>query len=272
MNTFPLVSVVVPVYNREKHIKNCLTIITNQSYKNLEIIVVNDGSSDSSADIIKTFSGIKLIEHKKNRGLAAARNTGIAKATGKYIHFMDDDDQINNTFYENMVKASESNNADMACCNMINQKTKSKSQIFKKQKTYTSLEDKLKGTYVGKKGFVWRWLFKLDFLKKNKLAFEEGKLIEDLPFSFAAVFHANKIVTVPNASYLYVFNPDSILNTKNKKGQEKRREGRKHAKQFILNFAKEHGNFKIPGVNTNVAEYIFKKFLTFLSNSKTTLD
>lgn len=259
MKNLPLISVIVPVYNREKLIGDCLNIVTNQSYKNLEIIVVNDGSSDGSVDIVKTFSKVKLVEHEKNRGLAAARNTGIANATGKYIHFMDDDDQINNTFYENLLEASEETNADIACCSYINQKIMNKSQIFTQKKVYSSLKDKYKATYVGKNGFVWRYLFKLDFLKKYNLEFEEGRLIEDLPFSFRAVFYANKIVTVPKAEYLYVFTPDSILNTKNKEAVEKKLKDLDYAKKFILNFAKENGDFKIPGVNTGKISYFLNK-------------
>ncbi len=270
MNT-PLISVIIPVYNREKHLKNCLEIITNQSYKKLEVIVVNDGSSDKSMDIARQFP-VTIIEHKKNRGLAAARNTGIDKAKGKYIHFMDDDDEINPTFYENLVKASEENNADISACGMIHQKAKGKTQIFKKVKVYNSLDERLTATYVGKWGYVVRYLFKLEFLKKNNLLFEEGKVIEDLPFSFQAVFYANKLVTVPNAEYLYIYNTNSIMNSNDKKAKEKRRQDREYSKEFILNFAREHGNFKIPGVNTGKLKYIFRKMMMSLSNPKTEIN
>lgn len=272
MNPFPLISVIIPVYNRETYLQKCLDVISSQTYKNLEIIVVNDGSTDNSMRIAKQYKTVKIIEHNSNRGQSAARNTGITNATGKYIHFMDDDDQINLEFYQNLIIASEDNDADISCCSMLHQKSKSKTQLFKKKKIYTSLKDKLQVTYVGKWGYVVRYLFKTDFIKANNLRFEEGKLIEDLPFSFAAVFYANKIVTVPDAKYLYVFNPTSSLNAKNKEVQEKRRIGRKYSKQFILNFAKQHGEFKIPGVNTGVAKYIFRKFLMLLCSPKTTLD
>ncbi len=271
MTNLPLISVIIPVYNREKYIKNCLDILLNQTYKNLEIIVVDDGSSDNSVKIIKQYPSVKLIEHTENKGQSEARNTGMENATGKYIHFMDDDDEINCTFYENLLKASEENNADMSCCGIIHQKSKGKSQIFNKLKVHTNLQDKLTATYVGKWGYVVRYLFRADFLKKHHLQFEKGTLIEDLPFSFQAVFYANKLVTVPNAEYLYVFNPNSSLNTKNKEVQQKRRIGRKHSKQFILNFAKEHGNFKIPGVNTGKWKYIVRKLLMTLSSPKTSI-
>ncbi len=268
MNKPPLVSVIIPVYNREKHIKQCLEIITNQTYENLEIIVVNDGSTDSSMEIAKQYP-VKIIEHPKNRGLSAARNTGIDNATGKYIHFMDDDDEINLAFYENLVKASEATGTDISASGMISQATKHKTQLFKHRKEYLSLQERLTATYVGKWGYVWRYLFKLDFLKKYNLRFEDGRLMEDLAFSFAAIYYANKVVTVPNAEYLYVFTPNSIVNTDNPEVRKKRRTDKKHAQQFILNFAQEHGDFKIPGVTTGKIRYILRKVYVFFTKPKT---
>ncbi len=258
MKKEPLVSVVIPVYNREKHIKKCLELITNQTYKNLEIIVVNDGSTDSSMEIAKQYP-VKIIEHPKNRGLSAARNTGIDNAAGKYIHFMDDDDEINLAFYENLVKASEETGTDISASGMISQAMRHKTQLFKKRKEHISLQERLTATYVGKWGYVWRYLFKLDFLKNYNLRFEDGRLMEDLAFSFAAIYYANKVVTVPNAEYLYIFTPNSIVNTDNPEIRKKRRIDKKHAQQFILNFAKEHGNFKIPGITTGKIKYILRK-------------
>lgn len=256
----PLISVIIPVYNRENHIKKCLETITNQSYKNLEIIVVNDGSTDSSMSIAKQYIDlIKIIDHPKNQGLSAARNTGIDNATGEYIHFMDDDDEVNLEFYEKLLKASVETDADMACCSFINQQLLSKSQIITKKKVYTSIKGKYTATYVGKNGYCWRYLFKTSFLRKNNLRFEVGRLIEDLPFSFAAVFYANKIVTVPNTEYIYVYTPNSIINSIDEEKIKKLKKDYKHSKDFIFNFAKKNGNFKIPGVNTGKVQYFLKK-------------
>ena len=91
------VSVIMPVYNSKNHIKDCLTSVVNQTYKNLEIIVVNDKSTDKSMKIVKKFNDkrIKIIDLKKNSGVAVARNTGIDAATGDYICFIDSDDYWN---------------------------------------------------------------------------------------------------------------------------------------------------------------------------------
>ncbi len=267
----PIISVVIPVYNREKYIKNCLDIMMNQSYKHLEIIVVDDGSSDSSVEIVKQYPTVKLIEHKENQGPSVARNSGIEVARGEYLHFMDTDDEINSTFYENMLKASEKTDADMACCGMIHQKSRGKTQIFKQMKVYSDLQDKLKITYVGQWGYSVRYLFRMEFIQKNNLRFEKGRIIEDLPFSFTAVYFANKIVTVPNAEYLYVYNPTSLLTSKKQEARKKRRADRKYSNQFVLDFAKKHGNFEIPAVTKGKLRYILRKLWVLLSNPPTTL-
>lgn len=257
MNSQPLVTVVVPVFNGEKYIDKCLDCLLKQSYKNLEIIVVNDGSSDNSEKIIKKYP-VQLINHEKNSGLSASRNTGIDAATGEYIHFMDVDDTVNDTYYEAMVEAIVSTGVDVACSGMIHERNRYKTQRFKTKEVFVSTKDKFTATYVGKWGFVWRYLFRLNFLKENNLRFEEGRFIEDLPFSVPALYFANKLVTVPKAEYYYYYSPNSILNNKDKTHQEKRRVDLAHANQQVMEFAKKH-NFKIPGVNTGRTRYLLRK-------------
>ncbi len=253
-----LITVIIPIYNGEKYAKTCLENMLQQSYKNLEIIVVDDGSTDKTAEIIRDYP-VKIITHEKNKGLSAARNTGMDAATGEYIHFMDVDDSVNSVFYEKMIKAISETETDIACGSMINEHNRYKTQRFKNQQVYVNTKDKLTATYVGKWGFVWRYLFRLDFLKSRKLRFEEGRFIEDLPFSVPAVYFANKLVTVPDAEYFYNHSVNSILTNKEKTHRKKRHADKKYAKEQILKFAKEH-NFKIPGVNTGQLNYLFRKF------------
>ncbi len=239
----PKISVIIPVYNREKYIKNCLEIITNQTYKNLEIIVVNDGSSDNSVNIINTFEAdkrINLIHHEKNQGLSAARNTGIDNATGKYIHFMDDDDEVNPKFYEYLLKASEENNADMSVCSFIINRRLSSSQEFSKTHIAEDTVTKFKLTNMLVHGYVCRYLFKADFLKKHALKFEIGRFCEDGIFSFMSVYYANKIVSVPKSYYYYINNPNSITNKKETKHLAKKEKDHNYGQKLISDFASKH--------------------------------
>lgn len=253
------ISVVIPVYNGASFIRQCLGQVVNQSCKDLEIIVVDDGSVDESAEIAKEFPVI-LIQHDKNRGLSAARNTGIDTAKGDFIHFMDVDDTINNDFYQNLLEAVRQTDVDIACSGMINKKFKHKTILFKKLQVYTSTRDKLKATYVGRWGYVWRYLFQVEFLKQHQLRFEEGRFIEDLMFTLPAVYFAKKLVVVPKAEYTYYERENSIMTKKDKAHQEKLNQDWLYAKSFMLSFGKKH-NFKIPGVNTGRLEYLLWKFL-----------
>ncbi len=264
MEDMPIVSVIIPVYNGEKYIEKCLEMMARQTYANLEVILVNDGSTDNSAELLEK-SPYKVITHDKNKGLSQARNTGIDAAKGKYLHFLDVDDAINDNYYSNMVCALVETDADIALGGMVNERNKSKTQKFKKKSVYVSTKDKMQVSYVGKWGFVWRYVFKLDFIKKNNLRFEVGRFIEDLIFSVPAVYFANKIVTVPNTEYYYSYSENSILTNKDKDHALKRRNDRKHAQEKILQFAEEH-NFKLPGVNTGKIKYILTKIKNKIIN------
>jgi glycosyltransferase involved in cell wall biosynthesis len=262
MKDEPLISVIIPVYNGEQYVKACLEMMMNQSYKNLEIIVVDDGSSDSSASLTLDYP-VKLIRHEKNRGLSAARNTGIDAAQGSHIHFMDVDDAINSDYYKVLIEAITETGSDIACGGMINEKKAYKTRIYKKREVFTSAKDKLEATYVGKWGYVWRYLFRLDFLKQNKLLFEEGRFIEDLMFSLPAVYYANKVVVVPDAEYLYFQRHNSIMTKKDKGHAKKRHEDHIHAKAYRTSFAKAH-NIKIPGLDTGRIAYVLRKLVKLI--------
>ena len=255
------VSVIIPVYNGEKYISQCLENMLCQTHKDLEIIVINDGSTDKSSEIAEKYP-VKIIHFDKNRGLSAARNAGIEVALGEYLHFMDVDDVINATFYENLAIAAEQTNADIACGGMVNERKPHRNIIFSEQQELVSIEAKLKVTNVGRWGYAVRYLFKTDFLKAHNLYFEEGRLIEDLPFSLSAVYFANKLVTVPDAIYTYIFCENSIMTKKDRAHRRKRHQDLRYVKEFRHNFARKYG-FKIPGVPTGgIFSLFFVKWFT----------
>ncbi|MDR1518116.1 MAG: glycosyltransferase [Dysgonamonadaceae bacterium] len=256
----PVVSVVIPVYNGEQYVKSCLDDMMSQTYKNLDIMVIDDGSTDKSADIAREYP-IRLIQHEKNRGLSAARNTGIDATKGEYIHFMDVDDGINPCYYEKMVAAITETDADVACSGIINEPKPHRTMLYDEQKVFSGIDDKLKITNVGKWGFSVRYLFKVEFLKKHHLRFEEGRLIEDLPFSLPAVYFAEKLVVVPGAVYTYILRENSIMTRKDKKHRQKRHTDRRYAMEFRHHFARQH-HFKIPGVPTGRFSLFFVKWFT----------
>lgn len=257
----PLVSVIIPVYNGEQYVASCIENMLAQTYENLEIIVVNDGSTDHSEKIAAAYP-VKIITHSVNRGLSAARNTGIDAANGEYIHFMDVDDSINTDFYKEMITAIIETDADMACCSMINEPKPHRTVVLEKCELLTSTEEKLKATNVGRWGFSVRYLYNTELLKHREIRFEEGRFIEDLPFSLSAVFFSKSLVLVPTAVYTYILRDGSIMTKKDKEHRKKRHQDLRHMKSVRHEFANKH-NIKIPGVPTKgKLSLFFVKYFT----------
>lgn len=249
----PLVSVIVPVYNGEVYMEQCIQMLQNQSYPRIELIVVDDGSTDRSVAIVEQHPEVKLVQ-QENLGVSTARNRGLSVATGDFVHFLDVDDMVNESFYQNMVQALLKSNTDMACSGMINQRVKKETHFFKQTKVYRNLQDKLKITYAGRIGYVWRYLFRSEFLRQNNLVFEEGRIVEDMMFSITALYFANGLVVVPEAVYTYIFRANSQLNIVGEAHQAKRDADWQHAKLQRKAFAEKHG-FKVPGVDYGKLAY-----------------
>lgn len=252
---------IIPCYKGERFIAACLENVLRQAYQmKLEVIVVIDGDLDRSASIAKAYP-VKVIVLKENQGLSAARNIGLEAATGEYVHFMDVDDKVNSEFYANMAVALSGTEADIACAGMINDRKPYKSQIFHKIKEYTTPRGKLSVTWVAKWGYVWRYVFRRSFLIENNLKFEVGRFIEDRYFSFAALYFARKVITVPGANYTYRCTDGSVMNKKDLKWKKKLKEDYKHSKELISNFASSH-NVSAPGLpwNLGILLYIFRKY------------
>jgi glycosyltransferase involved in cell wall biosynthesis len=232
------ISVIIPVFNGEKYVAQCIENILHQTCKNLEIIVIDDGSTDNSAAIAGQYP--VLVIRQENQGLSASRNRGIEAATGEYIHFMDVDDWINLDYYTRMAEAIALTGADMACSGMISEIKTYQTLLYSDRLLPTTIDDKFSVTNVGQLGYCWRYLFKKSFLDEKKLRFEVGRLMEDLPFSLQAVYWANKIVTVPSAVYYYKKREGSIMTTNDRAAKNKRREHWAITKAFRDEFKRQH--------------------------------
>lgn len=248
MEDSKLISVIIPVYNGEKYLAQCIENMLCQTYTKLEIIVIDDGSKDNSAKIAEQYP-VKLFR-QENKGLSAARNMGVSLTSGDYIHFMDVDDLLNLEYYEKMMEALLQADADMACGGMINEIKPHRSTLYDYRFLLMTTDDKLSSTKVGKYGYVWRYVFKKSLLTEHHLQFEEGRLIEDLAFSLAAVYFAKKIVTVPGAVYFYKLRVNSITQNENSAFIKRRHDDLKHAREVRQQFATEH-HFEIPGATKN---------------------
>lgn len=235
-----LISVVIPAYNAGDYIAQCIESLLCQSYKNLEIIVVDDGSTDNTAQIVQPYPEVKYL-YQPNSGVSAARNKGLDAALGEYIHFVDADDLLTLDFYEKMMQAVIETRADMACCGFYFERTPSQSQRIEHKLVVSSTTDKILMTDVCNYGACWKYIFRVSFLKGKKLYFEEGRISgEDRIFSIQAVFFANRIVLVPEAMYIYKHRKHSVTVTKNPELVKKRHRDRKYATQFQIEFSNKH--------------------------------
>lgn len=224
------ISVIVPIYNAERYLESCVHSITSNTYCNLQIILIDDGSTDSSAAICDKFaesdSRIAVI-HQPNGGIVAARNAGIQAATGSYISFADADDQISAEFYAKLVTAIECEDADIAACeyrhkigdispahdasqrlNTIVMRT------FEEQLSVLTCAPSIRDiTWTGP--YVWNKLYRAD--KITELFRKECLMCEDLRFNYDYIKSSSKMVVVREGLYFYRIHDESIMGTYRKK-------------------------------------------------------
>lgn len=206
-----LISIIIPVYNVEKYLKRCLESVINQTYRNLEIILVDDGSKDSSGKICDEYAEqdkrIKVI-HKKNGGASSARNMGLDIAQGNYIGFIDSDDWIELDMYEYLHKLIVSLNVDIAMCEYVCVKKEIK---YKKKKEDIKVYEDINifnffYRMNGEKSFysVWNRLYKKDCVEK--IRFLENKITEDVDYTYNAYKRAKKVAVSNLSKYYYFIN------------------------------------------------------------------
>ena len=214
------VSIIVPVYNVELYIEDCLNSLLNQTYSNYEIILINDGSTDNSIEICSKYSNKKIkIFNQNNKGVSIARNVGISLATGQYIMFVDADDMVSKNYIENLITSIEETNTDMVVCGYTKEKTelvhKKNSQEIKGEiiNANTMLENMMENNL--QEGYLWNKIFKKSIINDNSLEFKEGVNVwEDLYFVIEYLSKSNKIFTINEKLYYYRTREGSAVNRK----------------------------------------------------------
>lgn len=204
----PTISVIVPVYNAETTIEQTINSILEQSYKDFELIIVNDGSTDKTLTICKNVvdERIKII-NQGNGGLSSARNTGIQASKGKYICFIDSDDIIRFNYLEKLYTSIINNNSDLAICGMQLSYPEYTSLLCFKQDYYFNRiwhnNDFLNYFQQGLLNSACNKLYKVDIIKKNNLSFPKQVITEDIAFNIEYFKITNTISTIKEALYIY---------------------------------------------------------------------
>lgn len=221
------VSIVVPVYNVEKFLDDCIKSILSQTYKNLEIIIVNDGSTDKSYELCQGYCSddrVKIFD-KINGGLSSARNVGIKIATGDYISFIDSDDYIREDMIEKLVNSLEQNDADVSCCNFdfcdenskilnVHKVNNFETEVLNSEQAISML---LYEEYY--KCYAWNKIYRRSLF--DDVEYPEGKLYEDITTTYKIFKKSSKVVFIKDALYHYRVRNNSITKKKfNKKNYD----------------------------------------------------
>ncbi len=215
------VSIIVPVYNVQEYLKDCLSSILAQTYKNLEIICIDDGSTDKSGLILDEYARyderIRILK-QENRGIASARSRGLSVAKGNAVLFVDSDDYVEKEMCENLVELMKKEGADVVGCSYKTFPNGYEHPFSMKTGVTSSPEQLLKSTICPQSSndlcFVWRYLLKSDFVKENMIDFNKDiRIGEDMIFMMEVFAKAKTIYLTNYAPYLYrINNPHSLMH------------------------------------------------------------
>lgn len=254
-------SFIVPVYNTEKYLKKCLDSLVNQTYKDFEIIVVNDGSTDKSSSIIskyqKKYKNIIVID-KENEGLSMARNRGVQKSSGKYIIFVDSDDYVSNKLLEEVDKKID--DSDIL-----------RFQIATEDEEYTKINEYHEEGFESMCGYdafkylssyhfvepAWCYVIRKNYYIENKFSFKKGVYHEDFGLIPYVIYKARKVKSIDFIGYYYIQRNGSIMNNNDYKKTVKK----------AFDMIEQYKTMRLFAKNINRKNNLDDYFLSYISNS-----
>ena len=242
-------SVVVPVYNSEKYLSRTLDALANQTYRDFEVILIDDGSTDNSAKICKEYSekyGNFLYYGIENGGVSNARNTGIKYAAGEWIAFCDADDLPDPDMYDKLIKKAEACGADLCICDFFSERDNRAMGFPWKNETFSGKDilNVFIASMIGNLsdndsevpfwGSVCRGIYKKELIKKHCVSFPiDLKFAEDLIFSLNYAMNCNSVAVVREAMYFYTYNFESAMNSVSCRYNKGMFESRKRLVRYI---------------------------------------
>lgn len=267
-----LLSIIIPVYNSDKFLDKCILSVLKQSFTDFEVILVDDGSNDSSLNICEKYSAIDdriKVFHKANGGLVSARKYGALRSSGDFIGYVDSDDYIDQDYYERLVNAQMLSGADIVCCGYKNvlgdQVTEFHNQI--ETGTYNTKDILSKSLYSGHfyqygiLPLIWNKIYRRDILAKNQLSVPEAIVVgEDAAVVYPSICDASKITIIDSSGYNYIRHPGS-LTTQMKSDEISR-------VQVLTDYLEK--SFKDRGVWDEMAPslQVYKNFITAVTDTR----
>lgn len=234
------ISVIIPVYNTEEYISQCLESLVNQTFKDIEIICVNDGSQDKSLEVLQDYAEKDdriIVINQENSGVSVARNNGLKLAKGEFITFVDSDDWVDVDFIERLYDAITLKKCDIAVTTAIRKrKHSSKYRLYyRAEAIYSTLAEKIEVCQIPKCCYVWGKLYKANIIKD--MLFTPNVYFEDVLWLPEVIKKSEKLVTVPGPVYYYRVNNKSIVKTT---PTPKKQKDSYLAKKYIVDFFNEN--------------------------------
>lgn len=252
----PLISIIVPVYNVQDYVLKCLASLKRQEYSNIEIVVVDDGSTDDSGSICDDFAKKEKnvqVFHKKNGGLSSARNYGLKKSKGEIVAFVDSDDYVKKEYISDMYEKMRQEQADIVVCGYNLEKPEIDKTLSGDEATVRLLTRQLNIDIL-----AWNKLYKKDLFLKNNIWFPEGENHEDLLTTYKVYSKAKSVSYINKSLYQYVDRSDSI--TKKEKVVERLNKREKAAKEAVKYLEDDKDLVEAAWVSLLLAEYAFVDF------------
>lgn len=246
----PKFSIIIPVYNVEKYIGKCLESVMNQTYKDYEVIVVNDGTKDNSMEIVKQYP-VKIIE-QENQGLSAARNAGVKKATGEYLIFLDSDDSIEKNLLKEINKSLK-NNPDLVRF-QIQEEFEDETKKEYAEKNFNNKTGEEAFEIIAKYHFVenaWCYAIKKDYYLKEKFEFKKGTIHEDFGLIPLVIIKSQTVNSISYIGYNYLQRQGSIMSGKDYEKTKKK----------VNDFYNHYLYLNEEIEKTNLKKEIFKSFI-----------
>ncbi|MCR5451070.1 MAG: glycosyltransferase family 2 protein [Lachnospiraceae bacterium] len=203
----PIISVIVPVFNSENTLAECLGNLLNQTYENIEVILVDDASTDNSCVVMEAAKEqfpekVIILKQEKNKGPGAARNLGLSHAGGEYIGFVDSDDRVDPAMYEKLYTLITENEADIADCAFYKESDDSASLHFSKE-LCGELNDSKRSDLIAAGGYAVTKLYRKDFLLDNGIVYREDYILEDMDLMMLMIAKAAKVAGTEEVLYIY---------------------------------------------------------------------
>ena len=269
-----LVTIIIPIYNAEKYLSKTLESVLNQTYKNLEIILINDGSTDNSKEICTKFANedkrIIFID-KENGGPSEARNKGLEISKGEYIAFVDSDDYLELNYIERLLETLKDKGVQCVLCGYNRVYDQKAEKIVREESIYLNKEEFLSSilTVQGGLGFTWGKLWKREEIQNIRFN-KDIKIGEDALFCMEACKNIDKVFILNEALYNYKFNPNSIVRSYDSEYVNRILTSTKKAKEYIEKEYKDNERI-LKKINNYIAYHVLLISVNYCFNKKNNL-